>query len=92
MKASSLIGEIEKRGGTAKLVTEEHKAWDGKPRTSYHVEGMLREHDIHMFGQECDFFTVRHISKRGYYDPTSDYNSGDYKFCNRIKDLDWAIR
>jgi len=61
------------------------------PRVEYEVNGTLNGYDVHMYGESSGYFTVRAISKRGYYDPCSDYNSGGYTFCNRLKDLDWAI-
>ncbi len=43
-----------------------------------------------MHGEENDYFTVRHISKRDYYDQGSDYNPGGYDFIHKIKSLNWA--
>lgn len=91
MTAKSLIREVKKRGGTAELISKMRPGFGGKMYESFTVVGQLNDHDIHMIGDHSSFFTVREISKRGYFDPGADYNSGGYTFCNRIKDLDWAI-
>ena len=84
MKAASLKKAIERLGGTAKIVNNGH---------GDNVEGILNGHDIHMSGNngyDIGFYTVRAISKRGTYDAGSDYNSGDYTFCEKINQLAWA--
>lgn len=79
MTAQNLVKAIEKMGGTATVE-------DGA------VTGELNGYDIEMLGNDSRFYTIRSIKDRGYYDPTSDYNSGDYTFFNRIKDLGWTLR
>lgn len=93
MKASTLVKAIEKRGGKARLVFK-HLDRGGK---LIYVEGELNNHDIFFRGNGIDndsssFYTVRPFSKRGYYDPGSDYNPSDYTFCHTQKDLDWATK
>lgn len=73
---------------------------DHEPIIDWEVVGELKGYDVHMFlsnsgqpqdgGNSC--YTVRSISRRGEYDPSSDYNSGGFTFCNRLTDLDWAVR
>lgn len=88
MKATSLLSAIEKLGGTASLITNTYNT--GRTITS--LEGILNGYDIAMHTEETDFYTVRSISKRGTYDMGSDYNSGDYTFCNKLKELSWATK
>lgn len=85
---------------------DDAEAWDctdgGKhePTKSYEVAGILGNYDVHAFCQpdwqtgkpSFSSYTVRHTSKRGEYDPYSDYNPGGYTFCSRLADLDWACR
>lgn len=73
---------------------------DHTPVRDWEVTGTLRNYDVHMYlsngGQPEDggssYFTVRAISKRGQYDMGADYNPGGWTFCDRLKDLDWAVR
>lgn len=91
MKAASLQKAIQKLGGTAEIKTV--PTTYGEKRE---LVGELNGHDVHMiisnYSDGQDFFTVRAITKRGEYDPGSDYNPGGYTFCNRIKDLNWAAK
>lgn len=90
MKALRLVSAIEKLGGKAKIVLIDKKGFDGTPWVSTEVVGTLNGYDVHMYGIESDYYTVRAISKRGTYDAGSDYNTGDWTFCSRIKSLSWA--
>lgn len=96
MKATNLLRAIEKLGGTAKIKVTHHKedySYPGsKPFDSTELNGTLSGYDIHMYGEECGFFTARRISQRGYDDPGSDYNPGGYEFNDRIKDLERYTR
>lgn len=91
MKAQSLVKAIISRGGTAEIKVI--KTNYGERRD---VIGELKDHDIEMhvsdYSGGSDYYTVRHKNKRGHYDPYADYNTGDWTFCHRLKDLDWAIR
>lgn len=98
MKAITLQREIIKRGGNARIVNEHVTGAAGEWERS-DLLGELNGYDIEMIltnGRtitgENDFYTVRRVSDRGYFDPGSDYNSGGYTFCHKIKDLDWAVR
>ena len=62
------------------------------PRIDVEVVGEVRGYDVHAYGDTFASFTVRHQGKRGHHDPFSDYNSGGYTFCDRLKDLEWAAR
>ena len=96
MKAIRLVSAIRKMGGTAEIRTETVEYGARAGAVTKKVVGELNGNDIlmrldHYDGFEGkDYFTVRSIEKRGYYDPGADYNSGDWTFCNRIKDLEWA--
>lgn len=78
-----------------------HPSEDGKHTGNFQWEvvGELNGHDVHMFlcnGGQPDkggnsYYTTRAIANRGYFDPSSDYNSGNWTFCNRLSDLDWAV-
>lgn len=71
-----------------------------EPVIDYELSGTLGSYDVHMYLSNSgdpqtggsNYFTVRSISKRGTYDIGSDYNPGQWTFCNRLKDLDWACR
>jgi hypothetical protein len=84
MKATSLAIEIIARGGSAELKHDE------RGRTG--VVGTLNGYDIEMMCGSEDFYTIRKIDKRDYFDAGSDYNPGGYTFCHRIKDLSWTQR
>lgn len=86
MKASTLLREIKKRGGQATIKTEIIRN-DFGTREHVSLAGVLNGYDVEMIGDESSFFTARRVEKRGYYDPSSDYNSGDYQFFHRVKDL-----
>lgn len=88
MKAMSLIRKIEKLGGTAEIVSEESRGYDGQAWASHEVVGELNGYDIHMDDLESDFYTVRSVEQRGHYDPGSDYNPGGYSFRYRLSDLE----
>lgn len=70
------------------------------PHRDYELSGVLGSYDVHMYLSNSgdpktggsSYFTVRAISKRGTYDMGSDYNPGQWTFCSRLKDLDWACR
>lgn len=76
--------------------SEERCAGCGAVRTEEReLSGSLGNSDVHMFlGDDggSSYFTVREVSRRGEHDPFSDYNPGGYTFCNRLRDLDWAVR
>jgi hypothetical protein len=86
MKATNLQSAIIKMGGTAQITRQTFKNEFGE-HLRVNLNGTVNGYDVSMHGEQASFFTVRAISKRGHYDPGSDYNSGDYTFCNRIKDL-----
>lgn len=88
MKAASLVKKIEALGGTAAVVSEKH-SW-GAQQT---VSGQLVGYDIRMVLQDggASFFTSRAQSKRGQYDPGSDYNPGGYSYHRRLRDLEWLV-
>lgn len=94
MKATTLKRAIEKRGGTARIITEQLKPNEFRPNggTSVNLYGELRGYDIHMIGDESSFYTGRRVTQRGHYDPGSDYNSGGYTYCHRQNDLDWLTQ
>lgn len=97
MLAKNLKRAIERAGGTA-AITE--RLPNGRGPRAYELSGELRGYDVHMYLSNCgtpetggnSYFTVRRISMRGHHDPTADYNSGAWTFCNRLKDLEWAAR
>lgn len=98
MKATNLLKAIEKLGGTGSVVTRtlEMKGYCDVPylRTKVTLTATLAGYDVEMNCDEdgeTDFYTVRRISQRGHFDAGSDYNSGGYTFCNRIKELAWAV-
>lgn len=78
---------IEKRGGTA-VIAPDHIG-------RVCLNGELSNNDVHMYPRngkpENDYYTVRPITRRGAHDPFSDYNPGGWTFCNRLRDLDWAV-
>jgi hypothetical protein len=103
MQAKRLRNAIVKRGGSAAIKLREHMRPDpltGTVPQHWELSGELNGYDVHMFlcngGQPADggnsYYTVRRISMRGHHDPCSDYNPGGWTFCNRIADLDWAVR
>jgi hypothetical protein len=90
MKATSLKRAIESRGGTAEIIKTHIKSpATGKEWDRISLKGTLNGWDVEMIGDESGFFTMRRITNRGHYDPGSDYNSGGYDFCNKLKELDW---
>ena len=92
MKATSLKRAIEARGGTAQIEIHASTPERGIPHTKTKVSGILNGHDVEMHDDDSTYFTARPVSKRGHYDPGSDYNSGGYSFYRRIKDLDCLAR
>lgn len=88
MKAVSLVRKIKSLGGTAELLSQVRQGIDGD-YTLYVVKGELNGYDVHMHDLDSSYFTVRHQSKRNYYDPGADYNNGGHSFCHRLIDLDY---
>lgn len=96
MKLQSVKREIEKRGGTSTISKTLFTGFHATGNDYKHkLIGELNGYDIEMDGnglngEESSYFVIRPISKRGEYDPSSDYNPSGYTFCNRIKELDWT--
>lgn len=82
MKAISLANEVERLGGTVML-----SAVSREESSDIKLTGLLNGYNIEMHGDDSDFFTVRHQSRRNYFDGGSDYNCGGHTFVTRIKDL-----
>lgn len=91
MKATSLKRAIESRGGSAEIVVS-YPFPEHTTTAKIELVGELAGYDLHMHGDHSDFYTGRRQSKRGEYDPGSDYNPGGYTFLNRLKDLDWLVK
>lgn len=79
MTSTRLKREIVRLGGTV------------EDRQGGGLNAVLNGYDIKMITDTCSFFTVRPVAKRGYFDPAADYNSGDYSFYHRIKELAYAV-
>lgn len=79
MTSTSLKREIIKLGGVP------------HDRERGGVTAEVNGYDVEMIGESSRFFTVRRVEKRGAFDPGSDYNSGDYSFYHRIKELAYAV-
>jgi hypothetical protein len=103
MLAKNLKRAIEKRGGAAAITLRDGMQRDpitGERPEAWELSGTLNGYDVHMFlcnsgtpdSGGNSYFTVRPSSKRGEYNPSSDYNPGGWTFCNRLRDLDWAAR
>ncbi len=77
MVSKSIIREIRKLDG---VVLRE------KPDN---VFGIINGYDVEFQG---GVLTVRHNSKRKYYDVGSDYNPGGYIFINKLKHLGYYTK
>lgn len=88
MKALSLKKKIETLGGEAEVVVYNTTNMRGTEFSRTKLVGRLGDYDVDMIGEESNFYTIRHISKRGAYDAESDYNSGEYKFRHKLKELE----
>ena len=82
MTSKNLIREVQRLGG--QVVNDKHFG-DG-------LIAVVNGYDVEYMGNNCDFYTVRSVNKRGYYDAGSDYNPCGYSYYTRIKDLERAVR